>query len=73
MCLAASQWARLDRVEYAATTDDAAAAGFDDRLIYQGIRGEIELKTPVVRSLIDGDEALAPFLAWDIHEHRTHY
>ena len=30
MCLAAIHWARLDRLVYAATTEDAAAAGFDD-------------------------------------------
>ncbi len=30
MCLAAIHWARLDRLVYAATKDDAAAAGFDD-------------------------------------------
>jgi tRNA(Arg) A34 adenosine deaminase TadA len=31
MCLAAIYWSRLDRIYYAATCDDAAAAGFDDR------------------------------------------
>ena len=30
MCLAAVHWARLDRLVYAATTQDAADAGFDD-------------------------------------------
>lgn len=34
MCLAASHWARLDRVYHSATRDDAAAAGFDDALLY---------------------------------------
>jgi tRNA(Arg) A34 adenosine deaminase TadA len=32
--VAAIYWARLDRVYYAATCDDAAAAGFDDRNFY---------------------------------------
>lgn len=35
MCLATVYWARLDRVFYGATSDDAAAAGFDDRNICQ--------------------------------------
>ncbi len=30
MCLAAAYWARVDRLVYAATRDDAARAGFDD-------------------------------------------
>jgi tRNA(Arg) A34 adenosine deaminase TadA len=33
LCLAASCWARLDRIYHAATRDDAAA-GFDDRVFY---------------------------------------
>ena len=34
MCLAAMHWARLDRVYYAQTRDDAAAIGFPDRRLY---------------------------------------
>lgn len=34
MCLAAIHWARLDRLVYANTRDEAAAIGFDDALIY---------------------------------------
>ena len=34
MCLAAIYWARLDRITYAATCQDAAAAGFDDSQFY---------------------------------------
>lgn len=33
MCLSAIYWARISRVVYAATADDAANAGFDDRFI----------------------------------------
>ncbi len=35
MCLSAIYWARIPRVIYAATSDDAASAGFDDAFIYQ--------------------------------------
>src|SRR5215470_7523057 len=35
MCLGAIYWARLDRVYYANTRDDAAAIGFDDDAIYR--------------------------------------
>ncbi|MHC4973317.1 MAG: nucleoside deaminase [Planctomycetota bacterium] len=37
MCLAAIHWARLDRVYYAQTRDDAAAIGFADRRLYAAI------------------------------------
>lgn len=38
LCLAASYWARLDRIYHAASCDDAAAAGFDDRAFYDELR-----------------------------------
>ncbi len=37
MCLGAIYWARLDRLYYAATKDDAAKANFDDSFIYEEI------------------------------------
>ena len=38
MCLGAIYWARPDRVYYAATAGDAAAAGFDDSFIYEELK-----------------------------------
>ena len=35
MCLAAIHWARIGRLYYAATRDDAAEAGFDDARFYE--------------------------------------
>ena len=35
MCLGALYWARPEAVYYASTAADAAAAGFDDRFIYE--------------------------------------
>jgi tRNA(Arg) A34 adenosine deaminase TadA len=37
MCLGAIYWARPKRVVYAATRQQAAAAGFDDEYIYREI------------------------------------
>lgn len=37
MCLGAIYWARPDRIIFAGTREDAAAAGFDDSLIYEEI------------------------------------
>jgi guanine deaminase len=38
MCLGAIYWARPDRVYYACTRADAAAAGFDDAYIYDQLQ-----------------------------------
>src|SRR5579863_8505927 len=47
MCLGAIYWARPDRVFYAATANDAAAAGFDDSFIYDEMKLEAaERKIP---------------------------
>jgi guanine deaminase len=63
MCLAAIYWARLDRVTFASSRQDAAAIGFDDHVIYE------ELAKPVERRLIPTDrvplpEADAVFAEW---------
>ena len=34
MCLASAYWARISRIVYSNTRDDAAAIGFDDAFIY---------------------------------------
>ena len=63
MCLGAIYWARLGRLYYASTADDAAKIGFDDSFIYQ------ELQIPhaqrrIPTSQVMRDEALAAFRAW---------
>lgn len=72
LCLAASLWARLDRVVYAADRDDAAVAGFDDRAFYDMFeqqRGDWSI--PVVQlSTTDGK---APFSAWLSRSDRVEY
>ena len=42
MCLAAIYWARLDRIFFANSREDAAAIGFDDALIYGEVSKPIE-------------------------------
>lgn len=73
MCLAASLWARLDRIVYAATAAQAADAGFDDASFYSQLRGGI---STVVSAAIDHDprpDATAPFQAWTANLSRTEY
>ncbi|MGA3178011.1 MAG: nucleoside deaminase [Candidatus Acidiferrum sp.] len=63
MCFGAIYWARPDRVFYAATAADAAAAGFDDALIYEELRRSPGARRLPVTQLLD-PEALRPFQTW---------
>lgn len=72
MCFAAICWSRLDAVYYAATADDAAAAGFDDRAIYRELcKPHSERSLPIVQAL--REEALPAFQAWMTKEDRLDY
>lgn len=72
LCLAAIYWARLDRVYYAATCADAAAAGFDDQNFYRELTLPMtERSIPMMQSL--RDEALAALTAWIKKEDRVQY
>jgi tRNA(Arg) A34 adenosine deaminase TadA len=63
MCLAAIYWSRLDRIVYAATNDDAAAAGFDDREFYRElVKTSGERAIPTKECL--RDEAQVAFQKW---------
>lgn len=72
MCLGALYWARPAAIVYAASAEDAARAGFDDRFIYQ------ELEKPAADralrqirlTLLDETE---PFARWRDLAERTEY
>jgi len=63
MCLGAILWARFDRIVYAATKEDAAAAGFDDSNFYVELAKPAAGRTPPMRQAL-AEERLLPFLAW---------
>ncbi|GAB4294535.1 MAG: nucleoside deaminase [Thiohalomonadaceae bacterium] len=72
MCLAAAYWARLERIYYAATRDDAAAGGFDDALIYREVCLLPEQRRlPLLRLL--PEEAGDAFAAWAAKADRVDY
>jgi tRNA(Arg) A34 adenosine deaminase TadA len=63
MCLAAIYWARLDRVFFANTREEAAAIGFDDALIYGEVSKPIEHRAiPTIQLPLP--EATAVFAEW---------
>lgn len=76
MCFTACQWARLDRVVYAATDDQAAAAGFDDSLLHRAVRGQQPPPTPVQRAsqgVLAGLDPQLPFDRWRASSTRVDY
>jgi guanine deaminase len=72
MCLGAIYWARPARVFFAASHDDAAAAGFDDSFIYSQIQlPHSERSIPMIR-IID-EQATRPFEEWMNKPNKTEY
>jgi guanine deaminase len=72
MCLAAAYWARLGRVCYAATREDAARGGFADERIYDELS-----RPPGARSLPTShllrEEGTRVFDAWLAKDDRIDY
>ena len=64
MCLSAIYWARLSRVYYANTRQDAAHIQFDDEFIYTEVSRPISKRTLKMKQLLR-DEALAAFREWE--------
>jgi guanine deaminase len=72
MCLGAIYWARPDRVFYACSREDAAAAGFDDHFIYEELQADLaERKIPM--SSMDREIALRVFEEWKQKENKLQY
>lgn len=72
MCLGAIYWARLEHLFFAATRQDAAAAGFDDGLLYREIPlGLADRKLPSQQMLRDA--ALPAFSEWRSKVDKTPY
>jgi tRNA(Arg) A34 adenosine deaminase TadA len=72
MCLSAINWARLDRIYYAATSEDAAGIGFDDSSLYY------DLNLPPNERLIPREqdlreEALEAFRKWAEKQNKVEY
>lgn len=64
MCLSAIYWARLHRVFYANTRQDAARIDFDDDFIYQQVALPLEKRKLPMKQLLH-KEALAAFTEWE--------
>jgi guanine deaminase len=72
MCLAAIYWARLDRLYFANTRTDAAAAGFDDDAIYGQIPLPISERSIPTEHILR-DEAWEVFAEWQAKPDKIPY
>ncbi len=72
MCLAAIYWARLDRLYFACTRADAAAAGFDDDVFYQEIAKPLAERSVPTAPLLR-DEAWRVMAEWIAKPDKTPY
>jgi len=72
MCMGAIYWARLARVYYANTRDDAAHIGFDDSFIYDQLVLPLdERKIPMIPLM--REQALAAFDEWERSQTKVKY
>lgn len=72
MCLGAIYWARLARIFFANTHEDAAKIGFDDSLLYSELKQpHSQRRIPTLQ--IMREEALAGFRAWEAKPDKIPY
>lgn len=72
MCLAAIYWARLDRITFANSRQEAAAVGFDDEHIYREISKPLEHRLiPTLK--LELPEAAAVFAEWQAKPDKISY
>ncbi|HYL37065.1 MAG TPA: nucleoside deaminase [Bryobacteraceae bacterium] len=64
MCMGAIYWARLARVYYASTRDDAAKIGFDDSLIHDQLALPLQARRMPMLQIMR-EQALEAFREWE--------
>ncbi len=72
MCMGAIYWARLAKVYYASTRDDAARAGFDDSLIYDQLGRAPGDRTISMLQLMR-EQAIEAFREWEKSPNKVKY
>ena len=72
MCLSAIYWARLKKVYYANTRQDAARIEFDDDLIYREVSQPVSRRKIPMRQMLRG-EAMKVFAEWSKKPDKIRY
>ena len=72
MCFAAIKWAKIKTVFYGSTRKEAADAGFDDKLIYDLIKGRTVITAHICKQLLlPANKQL--FDEWERKQDRVQY
>lgn len=72
MCLAAAYWARVDRIVFAATREDAAKIGFDDEFLYREINCSLD-KRKIPTQQMSREDATKIFAEWEAKVDKIRY
>ena len=72
MCYSAIHWARIDKIYYGCTKEDAAEIGFDDALIYEVLQGK-KKHARLAKEQVDREPCLVPFKKWNKMTDKTPY
>jgi tRNA(Arg) A34 adenosine deaminase TadA len=72
MCLGAIYWARLTSINYGSVAADAAAAGFDDSMIYRELAKPLAGRSIPMTQLMP-EEARGVFRAWKEKSDKIEY
>lgn len=73
MCLSAIYWARISKVFYGCTKEDAADIGFDDKAIYDYIRHPEQHQEELSLIPLDREECMQRFKVWQDKLDKTMY
>jgi guanine deaminase len=71
MCLAAIHWAKIKKLYYGCTREDAAVIGFEDQHLYEILQGKTKPQMEIEQ--LDRNECLQPFAAWDVKPDKVQY
>ena len=72
MCLGAIYWARIGRIVYGNTRQDARRIGFADDFIYDELALDVSKRSIPTQPLLH-DEAIATFQHWEEKTNKTMY
>lgn len=72
MCLGAIYWAKISKIYYGNTKEDAANIGFDDQFIYEELELPKEKRQLAMEALLR-DETIETFKIWDKMSDKKEY